>query len=457
VNGHFKGTHTITYECSDDHSHTTTKVRTVTVRDTTPPTLTISTAGAHLLARYTKEGEGWRHAGSLGSAADSWVLDAHTIQFNAGYLKDIAVIKNLETLGQGMQCDDSCDDVQFPTTTITTWTPTWSDTQPGTYILKYVCKDASDHQVEKTRTVISEDKTKPVIRILGKDLLTVEATLTNQYKDDGATCSDQTDGMISDKVEVSGDVVDLQVYNTNTPYYITYNCRDAAGHAAVPATRQVIVIRSTCPTCDMATTGPVELSREASFPYTDTGAVCTDPMDGATAVTGGTSQTANFVNVEMQAVYRVTYRAVNTLGLWNDGGLNGEDCAYGNKGYTRTVHVVDTLQPVISLKYNSIVVKTGKTTDVNTGVMWTNELDRPYFTTLSKPSLLDLENPANHGLSEGAGAVDVHGSPRNPQFMAETQASSTSGFAMGAAASAVTGLALLGYATRKQAVTTVPV
>jgi hypothetical protein len=39
----------------------------------------------------------------------------------------------------------------------------------------------------------------------------------------------------------------------------------------------------------------------------------------------------------------------------------------------------------------------------------------------------------------------------------ESQASSTNGWIVGAAASAVTGLALLGYSQRKSTVTTVPV
>jgi len=42
-------------------------------------------------------------------------------------------------------------------------------------------------------------------------------------------------------------------------------------------------------------------------------------------------------------------------------------------------------------------------------------------------------------------------------MMAETTEASTNGWIIGAAASAVTGLALLGFSTRKQAVTSVPV
>merc|ERR1711998_2062 len=74
------------------------------------------------------------------------------------------------------------------------------------------------------RTIVNEDKKKPIITILGKDLMTIEATHDANYVDDGATCSDQVDGVISQDVEVSGDVVNLAKPST---YNINYNCKDA--------------------------------------------------------------------------------------------------------------------------------------------------------------------------------------------------------------------------------------
>merc|ERR1711939_166137 len=257
----------------------------------------------------------------------------------------------------------------------------------GTYVLKYVCTDNARNTATKYRTIINEDKTKPIIRILGKDLMTLEATHNGNYVDDGATCSDQVDGMISQNVEVSGDVVNLGKRNK---YVISYNCKDSAGNKADTAVRVVYVVQTTCPTCKLA--GATKLSREASFPYVDAGAKCTDLIDGNVATI-----TRNTVNVERTGTYYVTYRA---------------------KKYTRTVVVIDTLKPVISLTYNGKKVTSGN--HVDTGV---NAQANPF------------------------------------KLMAETTTtSSVNGWVVGAAASAVTGLALLGYSMRKTSVaTSVPV
>merc|ERR1712054_99571 len=64
------------------------------------------------------------------------------------------------------------------------------------------------------------------------------------YNDDGATCSDQVDGVISQNVEVSGDVVNLSKVGT---YTITYNCKDSANNAAPAARRTVVVAQTSCP------------------------------------------------------------------------------------------------------------------------------------------------------------------------------------------------------------------
>merc|ERR1712224_852371 len=68
-----------------------------------------------------------------------------------------------------------------------------------------------------------------IIQILGSDQMTLEATHQGNYIDDGATCSDQVDGVISQNVEVSGDVVNLSKVGT---YTITYNCKDSANNEA---------------------------------------------------------------------------------------------------------------------------------------------------------------------------------------------------------------------------------
>merc|ERR1712167_426368 len=131
------------------------------------------------------------------------------------------------------------------------------------------------------RNIENVDHTFPIIQILGSDQMTLEATHQGNYIDDGATCSDQVDGVISQNVEVSGDVVNLSKVGT---YTITYNCKDSANNAAPAATRTVVVAQTSCPKCTIAGTGAVTNSHnivhEASFPYTDPGASCSDVIDG---------------------------------------------------------------------------------------------------------------------------------------------------------------------------------
>merc|ERR1719213_398291 len=135
--------------------------------------------------------------------------------------------------------------------------------------------------------------------------MTLEATHQGNYIDDGATCSDQVDGVISQNVEVSGDVVNLSKVGT---YTITYNCKDSANNAAPPATRAVV-------------------EHEASFPYTDAGASCSDVIDGAVtthcssdnAQWDATKGCSDLVDVSMTGVYNIVYTAQNTVGLWNNG------------------------------------------------------------------------------------------------------------------------------------------
>merc|ERR1711998_484930 len=185
--------------------------------------------------------------------------------------------------------------------------------KPGTYYQKFTCTDCNGNDAKPVcRTIVNEDKKKPIIPILGKDIMTIEATHDANYVDDGATCSDQVDGVISQDVEVSGDVVNLSKPAT---YNINYNCKDAAGNEADTINRKVVV------------RGATKVTREASFTYNDAGAVCTD------SISLGTNKevVTNPVNTEKVGTYVVTYRIKDKAGNWNDGKCTGA------KQYKRTV------------------------------------------------------------------------------------------------------------------------
>merc|ERR1712127_1029426 len=136
-----------------------------------------------------------------------------------------------------------------------------------------------------------------------------------------------------------------------------------------------VVKDTTCPTCRV--TGSKSVKREASFPYSDLGAICTDNIDG-------------------------------NLGAAKVAG---------------TIKVQDTLKPVISLHFNKKMIHKSGAGNRGTNGQF---------------------NPA-------------HGAAANPYFMAES-ATSVNGWVIGAIASAVTGVALLGFSARKSTVaTSVPV
>merc|ERR550537_402877 len=316
-------------------------------------------------------------------------------------------VQELMQEGTGYSCFDLCTE----TTTTVAWKESCSGNgaatefnmlKPGTYYLKYSCKDGADEsgtQRETTacRTFINLDKTRPVITVLeasnmNDGIWNIEASRDNNYVDAGATCSDMVDGNISQDVEVSGDVVNMAAVGT---YLINY-CEDSAGQKALTATRTVVVEDNICPTC-VVPGGTETITVEASFPYTEEEATCTDTLDGALP----NSVPYGSVNVELTGTYVLTYSATDKNG-------NGKNIAQNDgcraQHYTKTVVVEDTMVPIISLKYKG--TKLGR---------W--------------------------------------------GYMAESTTTTVNGWVIGAVASAVSGVALLGYAaTRKTAVaTSVPV
>lgn len=334
------GAVTVNYACSDEFGNRAqNKTRTITVVDTTEPSLTITTAGEDLVNRYCDARQGcglhraygnyacdsknnmkdacksvtrsfcttdgtnpvscdtpdahvktvdacnWnesnkqctlKDSNSEKTAADLAKMQENTdrehyvIEHAAGNAQDMEFIALLEKENVGFSCtdecgtwmpkgcrphfDENCEFVDADTSTVTTWhkdcackqcnadnEAAFNTMKPGVYVLKYDCQDSHNLHTVKCRTVRNEDKFKPVLTILGKDELTLEATTDGNYVDDGATCHDEVDKDIPAAVEVSGDVVKLANIGE---YLVQYNCRDAAGNQAEPLTRKVVVKQS---------------------------------------------------------------------------------------------------------------------------------------------------------------------------------------------------------------------
>jgi hypothetical protein len=190
----------------------------------------------------------------------------------------------------------------------------------------------------------------PVLVMNGLDVVTLEAAREGFYHDLGATCSDAYDGQINGAVKVAGEK--FPELRTPGTYAVKYTCTNSHGRQAQPLLRTVTVRDSTCPTCTLNGSPTAEI--EASFPYTDAGATCTDTLDGAL-----TAKRVGHVDVESTGTYRITYTATDAAGNSNDG------CAtkLAIHATVRTVVVMDTLKPVIGLQYAGSIFHTGAGND----------------------------------------------------------------------------------------------
>ena len=81
----------------------------------------------------------------------------------------------------------------------------------------------------------------PVIKVIGETTIDIEASETETYTDNGASCHDFANVDISSKVEVAGQAVNLAVPGT---YVIKYLCTDKFDGNAVPQSRVVNVVKT---------------------------------------------------------------------------------------------------------------------------------------------------------------------------------------------------------------------
>lgn len=198
----------------------------------------------------------------------------------------------------------------------------------------------------------------PVITVTGSNSITVEATTSAVYVDQGATCTDAVWGNLSPTTAGSVD------NSKPGPYTMTYSCTNPAPwkRSATQKTRKVTVRDTTKPVCKL--TGAQDLTVEASFPYVDDGASCADSLDGKINV-----QVHGTVNVEAAGVYVIRYTATDAAG-------NPADAI------TRKVTVKDTLKPVIGLSVGNNYIHVSKGDDK--GVRGEKNLAVNYFSLMAE-------------------------------------------------------------------------
>ena len=203
--------------------------------------------------------------------------------------------------------------------------------KPGSYELKYDVKDSSGNEaVTVTRTVIVVDTISPVITLVGEAIVTVE--VGSDYEDPGVAANDSVDGDLTSQIKVTGEV-DV---NKLGDYELKYSVSDAAGNATEKV-RRVLVGDTGRPTITLK--GESKVTLEGGSEYSDQGATATDVGDGdlsdAIKVTGE-------VNANKPGNYELKYDVKDSS---------------GNEAVTitRTVVVVDTTSPVITLVGEAVV------------------------------------------------------------------------------------------------------
>jgi len=272
----------------------------------------------------------------------------------------------------------------------------------------------------------------PVIKVIGGDEITVEATtdLAQSYDDEGATCFDTHDGDLTQAVVVMGDIVNL-IDAFSDCRHIQYECTNAAGLTSSKV-RTVCVEDRVCPSCVMTHATVNTITVEASFPYVDGGAVCTDTFDGTKRAQNHYSfngKKARSINVEQTGTYVITYSATDE---------SGNNCIRDeNKNPRRTVVVADTLKPVIGLEYGGKLVHIAK-----------SEQYSDHATDHKRG--IKQQNTATYG----NGKKTLNPSDNYFSLMAESGVSS-SAFIFGAIASAISGVALFSYATQQSSTSAV--
>ena len=258
VDTNIPGTYTIQYDVIDSSSNAAIQqIRTVTVVDTIPPTLTLK-------------------------GDSSITIPASVPYVEPGYTATDNIDGNVRVEIVGWVNPD----------------------RVGSYSLQYTAYDSSGNSAPpQIRMIIVEDMTPPVITLKGNSSITVPASMP--YVDPGYTAIDNIDGDITGRVVISG-MVDT---DTLGDYTIYYDVSDGARNAAIQQSRTITVVDLTPPVITL--TGNATVTIPMGPTYTDPGYTATDNIDGDITSMVAVSGT---VNPLIPGTYTIQYMVTDTAG-----------------------------------------------------------------------------------------------------------------------------------------------
>jgi hypothetical protein len=293
-------TYTITYTATDTDGHTGKAVRVVHVVDNASPVITLS--GVSGFTPQTETVTVTNDDGTTSTVTETILVG--TVECHSGFTAPIGT------------AFDGCDNHSVPVTASGGVDPN----TVGTYEIVYRASDASGNDAEQRVRVNVVDTTPPVITLNGASPMTVECHTS--FTDPGASAFDGCDNH-SVPVTASGSVDP----NTVGTYSIVYTATDSGGRTST-VTRTVNVVDTTKPVVTL--NGASSVTVECHTSYTDAGASATDSCSPTTSLSSSSD-----VNVNAPGTYHVVWSATDPS---------------GNTGTaTRTVTVVDTIPPTITL------------------------------------------------------------------------------------------------------------
>ena len=394
VNSSIAATYTITYTVSDAAGNTSTADRTIEVKDTTAPEITIignnpleiekgdtyNEAGASVVDNI--EGTITLSASHITGSVDTNTVGTYTINYsysdNGGNTATtnrtvnvidtgapIITLRGSATINHELNTPytdagaSAEDDTGETISANVPFTGSVNTTSIGTYTLTFNISDASGNAAPSvTRQVTVDDTGAPSITLNGNQTINLQKGDT--YSELGATATDSVDNdaTLTANITISG-TVDT---NTNGTYTLDYNVSDTAGNAATPVIRTVNVSDTGSPVITLIGNNIMTIEQGSSF--IDPGATATDAVDNDATLTTNISVSGS-VNTGVLDNYTLSYNVSDSS---------------GNSAATviRTVQVVaaaDTTPPVITLSGSNVISIQQNTTFTDPGASATDNID----------------------------------------------------------------------------------
>ena len=259
-------------------------------------------------------------------------------------------------------------------TGVFTWTPSESQCTPTNLIVVRVSDDGIPSlSATQTFTIVVTDGTPPIITLAGASVLTNECHTT--FVDPGATARDSCAGDVTSSIVVSGTVA----ANVPGTYTLTYTVHDGNGNTN-SAIRTVRVVDTTAPVLTLAGANPLVL--ECHTPLIDPGASASDSCAGNVS---SALMVTSSVNPDAVGTYALTYTV-------HDGNGN-------TNSTTRTVHVVDTTLPVLTLAGASMLTNECHTAFVDPGATASDSCAGDVTSSIIVRGTVDTNVPGTYTLT----------------------------------------------------------